>query len=136
MFAQDLNLRDIERNKRTPSSEIDVRAKNERTVGVWAELGTPIIFEAKNWEDPVSADQIRNFLGKATPAKTRLLIAWSGVTGKDELKGSRLEIIKAKTKGNFVLVFTKQDFEKIAAGAHPEKIVENRYFALIYDKVE
>ena len=136
VFAQDLNLRDIERNKRTPSSEIDVRARNERVVGIWGELGTPIVFEAKNWEDPVSADQIPNLVRKAKPAKTRFLIAWNGVTGKDELRGARLEIIKAKVEGTFVLVFTKEDFEKIAAGTHPEKLVENKYYALIYDKVE
>jgi len=136
VLAQDLNLKDIEVNKRTPSAEIDVTAKNERTVGIWKELGTPIIFEAKNWEHPVSADEIRNLIGKATPARTRFLVAWNGVTGKDELKSARLEIIKAKERGQFVLVFSREDFEKIASGTHPKKLVEDKYYALIYDKVE
>jgi hypothetical protein len=136
IFAQDLNLKDVELNKRTPSSEIDVRAKNDRVRGIWTELGTPIIFEAKNWEDPVSADQIRNLAGKMTPAKGRFMIAWNGVTGKDELKGTRLEIIKAKERGIFILVLTKDDFEKIAAGIFPDRIVEDRYYALINDKID
>jgi len=135
-FAQDLNLRCVEVNKRTPSSEIDVRGNSDRSRGIWKALGTPIIFEAKNWEDPASADQIRNLAQKATGAKTRFMIAWSGITGKDELKGARLEIIKAKERGTFILVLTKEDFEKIASGVWPETIVEHRYYALIYDKIE
>jgi hypothetical protein len=113
-----------------------VRAKNERVIGVFGQLGTPIIFEAKNWDDPVSADEIRNLVGKATPAKTRFIIAWSGITGKDELKGARLEIIKAKAEGKFTIVFTREDFLKIAEGTYPEILVGYKYYALIYDQIE
>ena len=134
-FAQDIGLNDVETGKRTPSSEIDVRARNERTVGIWGELGTPIIFEAKNWDCAVSADEIRNLVGKVKPAKTRFIIAWNGITGKDELKGARLEIIKAKVAGTFVLVLVKQDFEKIVSGFYPETIVEEKYYSLINDRV-
>ncbi|MCL5949462.1 MAG: hypothetical protein M1490_03180 [Candidatus Bathyarchaeota archaeon] len=135
-FAQDIYLKDIEVDKKTLSSEIDVYAKNERTTGIWKELGTPIIFEAKNWEDSVTSDQIRNLVLKATGSKTKFIIAWNGISGKDELKGARLEIIKAKATGVFVLVLTKQDFLKIAGGVSPEKIIEERYYNLIEDKVK
>lgn len=94
-----------------------------------------IILEAKNWDAPVSSDEIRDLVGKAKPAKTRFIIAWNGITGKDELKGARLEIIKAKATGTLVLVFTKYDFEKIQGGIYPETLVEERYYNLIYDKV-
>lgn len=39
-FAQDVGLKEIEIDKRTASSEIDVRAKNERTTGIWKERDT------------------------------------------------------------------------------------------------
>ena len=46
-----------------------------------------------------------------------------------------MEIIKAKAAGVLVLVFTKQDFEKVAGGVYPETIIEERYYNLIYDKI-
>lgn len=107
-----------------------------RELRVFGKNGTPIIFEAKNWDAQVSADQIRNLVGKATPARTKFIIAWNGITGKDELKGARLEIIKAKATGTFVLVLTKQDFQKVAGGVYPETLVGERYYNLIYDRVE
>ena len=58
-------------------------------MGIWRELGTPIIFEAKNWDEAVSADEIRNLVGKVKPAKTRFIIAWNGITGKDKWENAR-----------------------------------------------
>lgn len=87
--------------------------------------------------DHSSSEDIANILTNAgISTKTRFLIAWSGITGKDELRSARLEIIKAKVEGKFVLVFTKKDFLKIAAGIHPEKLVEDKYYALIYDEIK
>jgi hypothetical protein len=134
-FAQDVNLIDVDVDKKTPSSEIDVYAKNEQITCVWKELGTPVIFEAKNWDDHVNADQIRNLALKATGSKTRFMVAWNGISGKDETKGARLEIIKAKERGVFIIVLTKIDFEMIAGGVSPEKVIAQRYYSLIDDKM-
>ena len=134
-FAQDIHLTNIDVDKRTPSSEIDVYAQNEQMTGIWKELGTPIIFEAKNWDGHVNADQVRNLALKATGSKTKFLIAWNGISGKDETRGARLEIIKAKEKGAFIIVLTRVDFEMIAGGVTPEKIISQRYYSLIEDKI-
>lgn len=60
---------------------------------------------------------------KGTPTRTRFLIVWNGITGRDEASGSRLKIIKAKERGTLVMVLTKFDFERIAGGDHPERIM-------------
>ena len=98
-------------------------------------FGTPILFECKNWDKHVTSNEIRNFILKGTPAKTRFLIAWNSISGEDELKSSKLEIIKAKERGIYILVLTKIDFEKIAGGIDPELIVSEKYYELIKDKV-
>lgn len=135
-FAQDVHLTDIVIDKHTPSSEIDVYAKNEQITGIWKELGTPLIFEAKNWDDHVTADQIRNLSLKDTGSKTKFMVAWNGISGKDETKGARLEIIKAKERGIFIIVLTKIDFEMVAGGVSPEKIIAQRYYSLIDDHID
>lgn len=135
LFAQKLLLKDIRSRIRLPSSEIDVFAKNDRTYGIWREFGTPILFECKNWDKKVTANEIRNFCLKATPAKTRFFIAWNGISGRDELRGAKLEIIKAKERGTFILVLTKMDFKKISGGIDPEFVVSEKYYGLIRDVV-
>jgi len=134
-FARDMGLTDIEVDKKTPSSEIDIYAKNEKITGVWKVMGTPVIFEAKNWDEHVTSDEIRNLALKATGCKTRFMVAWNGISGKDEGKGARLEIIKAKERGIFIIVLTKESFLKIVGGISPELIIAEKYYGLIDDKV-
>lgn len=135
LLTQKLNLKDIKKDTRTPSSEIDIVARNERLKPMWIQFGTPLLFECKNWEDHVTSNEVRNFILKGTPAKTRFLIAWHGISGGDELKASKLEIIKAKERGVVLIVLTKTDFEKIAGGEHPEFIITEKYHQLFLDKV-
>ncbi len=46
-----------------------------------------------------------------------------------------MEIIKAKERGVFIILLVKTDFEMIAGGATPERIIAQRYYSLIEDKI-
>ncbi len=134
-FVQDLGLTDPKLNVRGPSSEIDVTAKNNRQVGYWRDFSHYVLFECKNWDKKVGSDEIRDFKGKVSNANTRFFIAWKGISGRDELEGAKLEIIKANAQGKQIMVLEGNDFLRIASGSDPETIIGNKYYALLHDKV-
>lgn len=87
LLGQSRELRVVERNLRTETEEIDIVAQPSVSglVRCWAILGSPfLLFEAKNWSDPVGKPQVSDMLGKIRgyrgTVKVGILVGANGFT--------------------------------------------------------
>lgn len=117
----------VGKNIRIEAEELDLVVKNEAETIFWQRLGAPVIIECKNWTKPVGAPEIRDLVQKMREVKTAFLIATHGVTSKD---GAHYEIIEARKKTKFILVFDIWDMEEILRGTNPEEIVREKFYSL------
>ena len=117
----------VGRNIRIEAEELDLVVKNEVEKIFWHRLGAPIIIECKNWTKPVGAAEIRDLVLKMREVRTAFLFAAHGVTTKN---GAYYEIIEARKKTKFILIFDVRDIEDIFRGADPEEIVKEKFYSL------
>jgi hypothetical protein len=122
-------------NVRTLSSEIDLVVQYRTTSSmpsVFDELGSYVVVECKNWQNPVDAKHVRDFVTKLASVRVRagLLITRSGITGYH--RGSynaRREIQWAFDRMNIVVaVLGMDDLESIRS--------EHDFFALMQLRFE
>ena len=120
-------LESVGKNVRIEAEELDLVVKNENEKIFWQRIGSPIIIECKNWTKPVGASEVRDLIQKMREVRTAFLIAAKGVTSKD---GAYYEIIEARKKEKFILVFDSRDIDNITNGADPELVVREKFYSL------
>jgi hypothetical protein len=117
----------IKKNVRLENEELDIVVKNENEKIFWQRLGTPIVVECKNWANVVGSSEIRDLVLKMREVKTSFLIATNGITHQN---GAEYEILEARKKMKYILVFDLTDFQHILKGGNPEETVQDKFYSL------
>lgn len=116
----------------TKSAEIDIVVEQTGAVtDALSEFGRYALVECKNWQKPVDAKHIRDFIGKMRSARVRLGIVFSmrGVTGEQQGTDALREIEKAYASDQMaVVVISRDDFR---ACADP-----NQFLALVDERID
>jgi hypothetical protein len=126
------------RNLQTASSEIDIVVENvgndRRTF--FDEYGRYALVECKNWDRPVGAKHVRDFVGKLHKSQVRLgfLFAINGITGvncgEDALREVNLAFDASQT---LVIVLAEDHLEAIANGACFDELLDAEVDRLRFD---
>ena len=112
----------VKSNCRTNTNEIDIfllwteQAINSGLPEKYPFLGNSIICECKNYEAPVSVTYVGKFASvlRSSNAKTGIMFAWEGITGKDNWKDAQGFIRKfALGEKIFILIIDKNDLKRI-----------------------
>jgi len=116
------------RDKRRKTSEVDLIVQNRSSLLVAAGLAGPIFVECKNVKGPVSAKDVRDFIGKLPPNSIGIVVTTDGLSrdAEGEMREHNSE------KGVRLLFWNHSDLERIANGEEtPENLfVERYYYAL------
>ena len=120
----------IDKDVNTKTEEIDHLVKNESKDQFWQRLPSPFLIECKNWSNPVSAKEIRDFDGKMDEITFRIMIAINGITGRSEREDAKGVIRDARKKGRHIVVLDKEDLKDIAKGVHPAEKINAKYYEL------
>jgi hypothetical protein len=131
-------LKVVRSKLRTSSSEIDlvVEVTKAGTLEMFHEFGRYILVECKNWDDPVQAKDIRDFVGKVVKTKTRLgiLFARNGITGLRDSSAALREIQLAfDGQDIFILIVTDADLRAVVEGNDFATILAAKSFDLRFD---
>jgi len=120
LFSCILNCKVVERNKRTPTSELDILIENNNVFHPFLkELGRYIPIECKNWKKPVGASEIRDFGTdiKNRKFKTGILISKAGITGDRKFRTDAYGELKEFFRdGIKIYVLSLRELEKIKKG--------------------
>jgi hypothetical protein len=123
---------------RTASSEIDLvvenRGRSRHTM--FDEFGRHFLIECKNWNQPVGAKEVRDFVGKLLKTKIRLgiLATRQGVTGSGGGEDALREIhFCFDTLQTAVLVLTEEDFEALCSGIDFHDLLDQKLDRLRFD---
>jgi Restriction endonuclease len=121
----------------TRSAEIDIVVEQTGAVpDALAEFGRYALVECKNWQRPVDAKHIRDFIGKMQSARVRLGIVFSmrGVTGEEQGTDALREIQKAYAMAQTaVVVISREDFRACADPKQFLALVDERIDRLRFD---
>lgn len=120
------------RNARGLDSEIDIMVSNETNNTFLKNLGTPIIIECKNWNKPIGAKEMRDFIVKLQnkAVKTGIIVSKNGITGTKltEAKGLiRLEVAK---KECYLLCLDYDDLNWIVKGMRLIDKIKEKYYEI------
>lgn len=116
----------VERNKLTTTAEIDAVVAQNTFIREWGEY---FIIECKNWKKPVGAPVISRITGNLQKYKCRIGILFS----KEGVTGENYHYAKGEIREQFllnnliILVFDKEDLEKIAQGENFLDLLEKKY---------
>ncbi|EKF86553.1 restriction endonuclease [Methanobacterium formicicum] len=130
LFTNIANFEIVERNKRTPTSELDIVSENNNAFHPFlTSLGLLIPIECKNWKSAIGASEIRDFGADMVNRKfqTGILISKSGITGerkfKTDAQGELVNFFKQNAK---ILVLTLEDLYQISDGISLLTILRKR----------
>lgn len=130
LFTSIANFEIVERNKRTPTSELDIISENNNTFHPFlSTLGLLIPIECKNWKNPIGASEIRDFGGDMDNRKfqTGILISKSGITGDRKFRtDAQGELVNFFRKDAKILVLTLDDLKQISEGISLLAILRKR----------
>lgn len=120
LFMSITNFEIVERNKRTPTSELDIISENNNSFHPFLRtLGLLIPIECKNWKIPIGASEIRDFGADMVNRKfqTGILISKSGITGerkfRTDAQGELSNFFKQNAK---ILLLTLEDLNRVSEG--------------------
>jgi hypothetical protein len=119
-------------NLATKSAEIDIVVEQRGPIpDALSEFGRYALVECKNWQKPVDAKHIRDFIGKMRTARVRLGIVFSmrGVTGEQQGTDALREIEQAYAKDQTTVVVISQ--EDLRACVSPQK-----FLALVDERID
>jgi len=121
----------------TKSAEIDIVVEQTGAVpDALSEFGRYALVECKNWQKPVDAKHIRDFIGKMKSARVRLGIVFSmrGVTGEQQGTDALREIEKAYASEQMaVVVISREDFRACTDPKQFLALVDDRIDRLRFD---
>lgn len=124
-----------EKNFRGKTNEIDLVIENTGGNGfsLFDDYGQYVLVECKNWADPVSAKEIRDFAGKMeyTGVQLGILFARHGITGENTDADRLVE--KFAQNGQYIVVIDGKDLERIGNGKSFYQIIEERLWRLRFD---
>lgn len=121
LFGKD-SLFDCRINFRTSTNEIDLLlswGKNARAAGIanaFPCFGDSFICECKNYEGKINITYVGKFFSllAVTKMKFGLVVAWEGITGRNEWTDSKGFIKKVALSHNtFIMVLDKHDLKQI-----------------------
>ena len=125
-------------NLRTASSEFDIVIEYDKSQynKVFDEYGRYFLAECKNWDEPVDAKTLRDFLLKVTKTKTQLgfLIAKNGITGKDSSVNALREIYSSFDRdGICIVVLTIEDIKSVISGTDISTLIDEKIDRVRFD---
>jgi hypothetical protein len=116
---------------RTYSTDYDVYCAIEGpTYDFRSELGRYFICECKDWDTPADVTTVLKFSAVLRAAKCRFGIIFSkcGISGRDDLKDAKRELLKLTEGGIFILIVTESNLKDVAKGAN--------FFSMLRDQHE
>ena len=142
MFEHLLGVEVTEHDIRMPSEEIDIILWNAQTEEVLRPWDPVILIECKNWNAPVGAAVLDNFVNKVRRRSltTGIFIAANGVTG-GFVRGDGNEpgavgiLTSALQDGIRVIVITLDDIRAITSLDDIRTLIKKRYCGLYVHKV-
>ncbi|MBP2058096.1 hypothetical protein J2Z60_001273 [Lactobacillus colini] len=136
-------LFEVRRNQRTSSNEIDLQINwSDRALLAGLDpdkttLGYSFLCECKNYDSPVGVTYVGKFFSllSYTNTKLGLLIAWDGITGKNNWNDSEGLIRKLSLAEKvYIIPIEKDDLENIYnKSSNIFKIIKDKYLALKND---
>jgi hypothetical protein len=119
------------RNVRTKTSELDIVLRNESPNRFWANLGSLIAVECKNWSQVVGAKEIRDFHGKMMDLgiKTGFFISPLGFSGNAK-RDAQLVIRDCRKDGFLIVPITLSEMRQALRFLDPTPIVMRAYEAV------
>jgi hypothetical protein len=122
----------------TSSSEIDLVLESDprRCPLFLTDFPRFSLVECKNWQKPVGAPEIRDFVSKIEKSGCKLgfLLSRNGVTGADNSVDALREIrFAADRLGTFVIVLAEDDLVQVANGGSFEDLLDAKFDWLRFD---
>ena len=123
-------------DQRTDCEEIDIVLWNNQTDNVLRIWDAIILVECKNWQSKVGASDVDLFISKLRRRKLQhgILVARNGVTGTLH-KDAKEIITEALSKGIKIIVFTRDDLNKIDSIEACREIIRKKYCHLVIEKI-
>ena len=122
---------EVERQKRTDASVFDVFVRlRGNYLDFRRELGSYILGECKDWQEPVGSAVIAYLAQNLTfhECTAGVLFSWRGITGTRQNKDAALTVLRAyHHSGKAILVLDRRDFQKAARGEALQEILRRKY---------
>jgi hypothetical protein len=130
---------DVRSNVRTEGPQYDAIIRNRGPKSDYrADLGFYLLVECKDWNKPVSVGDVSQFIHKLVMQDCRggILFSSSGITGEDENRYAKLEVLKAHYRaGRIVMVLNQDDFRLAATGDNLVSLLRDKYEQIRFDIV-